>query len=436
MFKQLLMLNPLFEGEDTGGGGNIELSAEDILNKLNESNDDDSENKDDDALVLDNKESKKSSSKEKEDEDETKEGEDKESEEDDPLKELEEELKEPSEEDLELKTPVSRRQLMKEYPDIFKKHPGLESTIYRERAYTDILPTIEDAKNAKEALNILDNFDKDLKQGKTVDMMKAVLSTDEDAFKKLVDNYMPNLEQVNKDAYHHVLGNEIKHVVHAMSTYAKENDNKEVAQAAATLYQFMFNSTKWEAPKKLFSDTVVDDSVTKERERLNKEKEEFENQKQSEHITKLMGSIDNQVKGTIEKSIDPKDEMSEFTKNSAINEVLKKAGEVLKGDKRFQDIVKSLTNKSRSEKFNNESLNRIRSAYYTKYKSVLLPIIQSVRKEALKGKNARVKEEKTENDTTKRANRDTTVRDSKGGNNQNDKNKPKPGQDYANFLLR
>lgn len=430
MLKQLIKF-PFFEGEDTGGSGNVELSAEDILNKLNESSDDD-ENKEDDTLDLDNKEDKKSSKSTKEDEDETKEDE----EDDDPLKDLEEELKEPSEEDLELKTPVSRRQLMKDYQDIFKKHPGLESTIYRERAYTDILPTIEDAKNAKEALTILDNFDKDLKQGKTVDMMKAVLSTDEDAFKRLVDNYMPNLEAVNKDAYHHVLGNEIKHVVAAMSTFAKENDNKEVAQAAATLYQFMFNSTKWEAPKKLFSEEVVDDSVVKEKEKLQKEKEEFENQKQSEHITKLMGSIDNQVKGTIEKSIDPKDELSEFAKRAAINEVLSKASEVLKTDKRFQEIVKSLTNKSRSEKFNEVSLNRIRSAYYTKYKSILLPIIQSVRKEALKGKNSRVKEEKTENDTTKRANRDIGVRNSNTKNNSNDKNVLKSGQDYGSFLTR
>lgn len=434
MFHSLNNFQVMNIGEDTNaGGGQPELSADDILKALNDSGDKD------DSIPDDNVEEDKSTSKEKkvdknEEKDEEKDEELK-IEEKDELTELEEDLKTPTDEELELKTPVQRRQLMKDYPDIFKKHPGLESTIYRERAYTELLPTIQDAKEALGALQTLDKFEADLLKGDTTNILKATLASDPQAFAKMADNYMENLAAVDERAYHHVLGNITKNIVVAMMKFGKESDNTEIQDAASSLYQFMFNTTKWEAPKKLSADTIVDESVSAEKQKLEKDRKEFEESKLNEHTTKLMSSIDNQVKGTIEKSIDPKDQMTPFVKSKAIEEVLTKASKLLKADGRFQQIVKQLTDKSKSEKFSEESLNRIRSAYFTKYKAILIPIIKSVRAEALKGTSARIKKDEETNDTTERANRVAADRNKDGGNNGN-KNQLKPGQSYADFLTR
>lgn len=420
----------LYNAPDTGGDGgqSTELSADDILNALNDSGDKDDELPEDDADEdkPTHKEKKETSDKDEELEIE---------EEKDELAELEEDLKEPTDDDLELKTPVQRRQLMKDYPDIFKKHPGLESTIYRERAYTELLPTINDAKEAVSALNTLDKFEADLIKGDTVNILKATLATDPQAFAKIADSYMENLAQVDERAYHHVLGNITKDIVVAMLKFGKEKENTDIQDAASTLYQFMFNSTKWEGKKKLSADTIVDDSVSAEKAKLDKERQEWESTKLNEHTTKLMTSIDNQIKGTIEKSIDPKEQMTPFVKSKAIEEVLTKASKLLKSDGRFQQIVKQLTDKSKSEKFSDESLNRIKSAYFTKYKAILIPVIKSVRAEALKGSTARIKKDEETNDTTERANRVAADRKNDGGNKQNS-NTLKPGQSYADFLTR
>jgi len=423
----------LYQTEDAGGTGGA-VTADSILEALNES----AENRDDEEGTEGNLEDTKKGDKEKEPDTKDTEKEDEETEEDE-LKALEEELKEPTDEDLELKTPVQRRQLMKDYPDIFKKHPGLESTIYRERAYTDLLPTIQDAKEALDAVKTLDSFDADLRQGNTIKMMKAVASEDPQGFARIADNYMHNLAQVDERAYHHVLGNITKDIVETMIKFGREKEDIAIQDAATTLYQFMFNTTKWEGKKRLAASSVSakssDPNVADERTAFEKEKQEFEEGKSKEHTGKLMTSIDNQIKGTIEKTIDPKGVMGDFVKSKAIDEVLSKASKLLKMDTRFQAIVKQLNDKAGKEKYSDESLNRIKSAYFTKYKAILLPIVKAVRSEALKGTRSRIKKDEETNDTTERANRDKPQSRDKSGNNT-DRSKPLPGESSVDFLLR
>ena len=426
-----LRFNNLFSPEDAiTSGSDGELSAESILAALNEKGDadDESANDDENDTTLNQKKETKEKSTENKD-DETKE-------EVDELAELEEELKEPTDDDLELKTPVNRRALKADYPDIFKKHPGLESTIYRERAYTELLPTIKDAQEALSSLQTLERFEKDLKLGNTADIMTAVKADDANAFAKLVDNYLPNLLKVDRNAHDHVISNVTKDIVEAMLVFGKEKEDKDIQTAASILYQFMFNSTKWQPKQNLSVDEVVNDSVAREREKLKNERSEFESNKQKESIGKVMTSVNNQVKSTIEKSIDSKDEMTPFVKSKAIDEVLSKASSLLEKDSRFQLIVKQLQDKAGKEKFSDEAMNRIRSTYLNKYKSVLLPIIKSVRAEALKGSVKKIKSDEPINDTTERANRDSTVRNDNRGNNKNDASKPLPGESSSDFLIR
>jgi len=84
-----------------------ELSKDDILDILNE---DDDKVKDDDK--------KKDDEEEKEKED---------SEEDDKEDDLEDDDEEEIDEDLELAVPVRKKEILKAYPDLFKKFPYLEA---------------------------------------------------------------------------------------------------------------------------------------------------------------------------------------------------------------------------------------------------------------------------------------------------------------------
>lgn len=409
------MFLPMFSPEDAITSGSGELDTNSIIKAL-DGNESESDNEEGNEPPVE--EEVKEEKKEEVDE----------------LAELELDLKEPTDDDLELKVPVQRRELAKDYPGIFKKHPGLESTIYRERAYTELLPTINDAKEALGALNTLERFEADLKQGKTVDIMKAVLADDPNAFGKLADNYLDNLAAVDERAFHHVVGNMTKRLVKEMFAFAESDKNEDVAAAATILYKFMFNSTKWEGEKKLSSD-VKDDSLTNERNKFLNEKKSFEESKSKEQTEKVMTSITNQMKGTIEKSIDTKNRMTSFVKSKAVDEIMLRADDLIKKDTRFQAIMKLAWDKAKKEGYSESSLQRIRSTYFNKYNGIVVPIAKAVKSEALKGTTVRLKSSEKEelNDTTERANR--VIPDHDGKNNDYSK-KPKPGESSRDFLLR
>src|SRR5690606_24801038 len=106
--------------------------------------------------VIDLKESKKEESGDSEEE----------SEEKDDLKEIEEELeieeeKDVDDDELELITPSTRKEILKDFPELFKKHPYLEKAMYRDKAFSEIFPTVDDAKEASEAIRTLNNLDQD-----------------------------------------------------------------------------------------------------------------------------------------------------------------------------------------------------------------------------------------------------------------------------------
>src|SRR5690606_11049482 len=263
-------LQPFFAPEDvTGSGtptitpsdGGGEMGKEDMIDFLS------SDDEDKEILEIEEEKSKgKPKGKSKSasptgvptEEEETTEEIDEEEEEDelpDELEELEHELEGPTDEQLELITPVRRREILKKYPNLFKDFPYLEKAYYREQQFTELLPTIEDAKIAVEKAQTLDRFEADVIQGgNTVNILKAVKEENPKAFFRIVDNYLTTLADVDEQAYLHVLGNVSKHTIMAMVREAEHSKNDALKAAAQILNQFIFGTSEFTPPKKLSSD--------------------------------------------------------------------------------------------------------------------------------------------------------------------------------------
>ena len=169
--------------------------------------------------------------------------------------ELEEELKEdletPKDDELELIAPVRRKEILAKYPTLFKDFPYLEKAYYLEQKYTEILPTIEDAQQAVEKSEILDEFESEIMNGSTKSLLTTVRDNDKEAFAKVVDNYLPTLHEVDPDAYFHTIGNIIKHTIISMVRDGKESSADELIEAADTLNQYIFGSKNFTQPSRL-----------------------------------------------------------------------------------------------------------------------------------------------------------------------------------------
>src|SRR6187402_1272386 len=106
--------------------------------------------------------------------------------EEDELKEIEEELEGPKEEDLELTTPVRRKEILAKYPKLFKDFPYLEKAYYREQQFTEVFPTIPDAQSAAEKARIMDQVEQEVMLGDITTVLQAARSENQEAFHKVV----------------------------------------------------------------------------------------------------------------------------------------------------------------------------------------------------------------------------------------------------------
>lgn len=313
--------------------------------------------------------------------------EDKEDEEVDELKEIEDELKEPTEDDLELMTPVRRKEILKEFPELFKKFPYLEKAYYREQKFTEIFPTIPDAESAKEKSEAFDNFEsKVMTDGDIGIVLTAIKSENPEIFNKTVDKFLDSLKAADEPAYYHVLGNVIKSTIINMVEEAQnlgDEGGQPLKAAAAILNQFIFGTQTFTRPSRLAKEVKKEDDG-KEKEINTREQELLKRQADAAQSS-LQTKVDNRIRATIEGNIDPKGSMTDYVKKNAVRDAVDSLEELMGQDSRFATLMDKLWERAISDGFSEDSLGRISSTYITKAKTLLPTVIKRARAEALKG---------------------------------------------------
>lgn len=382
---------PLFAPEAPAAPAG-ELSKDDILDFLNK---DDEPVEDEVIPVKEEKkeipdEKKKAAKDEEEDtEDDKEKDEDDEEDEDDELALLEDELEEPDEEKLELTTPTSRREILKKYPNIFKDFPSLEKSYYREMEFTKIVPTIQDAKEAVEKAETLDKFEKDLSSGNIETILKAVQTNNPQAFNKVADDYLMTLAKVDAKAYHHVLGNTIKHVIEHMISEGRSSENEALQSAAVILNQFVFGSSKFTRPTKLAGDEESKPEIDDKEAKIAEREKAFVKQRYTATNTELNNKVSKAFKTTIDAYIDPKKSMPDYVRKHASREALEELESLINKDTRFRTIVDKLWERAFQDDFSSESVDKIYGAFKSKAGTLIGSVVKKARNEALKGLNKR-----------------------------------------------
>jgi len=348
----------------------------------------------------------------------------------DDLLELEQELEGPTEEQLELVTPVRRKEILAKYPTLFKDFPYLEKAYYREQQFTELLPTIDDAKAAVEARNVLDRFETDIMGGNTETLLRAVKTESPKGFAKIVDNYLPTLGRVDEQAYYHLLGNVTKHTIVAMVREARNSGNEALQSAAQLLNQFVFGTSEFKPPTNLSKNEPETEGKSKE---LEQREQQFVKQQFESSRTDLNTRINNTLRNTIDANIDPKKSMTDYVRRNASREALEMLDSVLSKDTRFTTLKDKLWEAVFASNFSKESVDRIKSAYLSRAKTLLPTVIKKARIDALKGLGKRViEEEETPSKSPITPGRPRS-QESKGGKITNAKDIPK-GMRTIDFL--
>ena len=325
--------------------------------------------------------------------------------EEDELREIEEELKkserdeeEEDEENIdELITPVKRREILAKYPKLFKDFPYLEKAYYREQQFTEVYPTVKDARVAAEKAAILDKTEQAVMGGDISSILAAAKQESQEVFNKIADNYLPTLKRIDQQAYYHVLGGVIKDTIVTMVRESRNlGEQGAPLQAAANiLNQFVFGSQNFR-PHQPLSKQVNPGEQQREHEFRQQEQRRTYDQFTSVKDD-LQTKADNVLKSTIDGHIDPRGTMSDYVKKHATQEAFENLETLLSKDLRFRSLLDKLWEKAFESKFDKGSTDKIKAAYLSKAKTLLPSVIKKARNDALREKSssAEVHEEMT-----------------------------------------
>jgi hypothetical protein len=283
------------------------------------------------------------------------------------------------EDDLDIEAPPRKREILKKYPEIFKDYPFLEKMMYRDKEYTQLFGSFDDAKEIAEKAEVFSNFESQLLSGNTLEILKNVKESDEKAFNIIVDDYLPTLAKVDKEAYFHVVGNLNKRLIMEMVKEANDTDNDDLKQAALLVNQFIFGSSKFVEPTNRVNKNDAGKTSEAEQERLSFVKERFETSRDE-----LQTRVDNTLRATITEYIDPKNVMSGYVKKNAVADAMKLLNSAIASDTGTVKNLDKLWRAAFESKFSKDSLGRIQSFYLSKAKGNLKNAILKARAEALK----------------------------------------------------
>lgn len=303
----------------------------------------------------------------KEDEDDKGEKEDGEGTEDD-----EGEQEEDGEEEQALSDDSIYQKLKKEHPKLLKEMPELRSTIFREQKYTELLPTIKDAEQAVEAMDILSGLQQEIVSGSSEKFIKSVNELGDGVLEGFLGNFTNALYEISKDTYLNFMYPEFKKVLRA----AARNSDERISAAAHNLHHFIFGDADFNAEVGL--------STKKKDPREDKvavREQEFENKQLNSARQDVGQSCEKRLKFNIMKPLQDAG-ISKLQAKFLEDEIFRRVDSATAKDVRHMGNIRHLWDRARKEGYTSEGKDRIINAYLSRAKLLVPKYRQQVLSEA------------------------------------------------------
>lgn len=264
------------------------------------------------------------------------------------------------------------QQIQKASPKLLKEIPELKRVIFREAAYTEIFPTVEEAKESQRTAEVFQNFQQDIIEGNVETLLVAIEKTDKSALQNFVANFIPAVQQQSKELYLEMLYPEFKKLFRA----AAKSGDERLKVSAENLNYFLFQDSD------LDKDIGLKPAKKDEKEeKLSKREQEFE-ERIYKSFAQDVGSV---TKGRAIRFISQafRDSgISEWQQKKLTEDIFLKVDGIIQKDPRHQGVINQLWRQARQAGFTSEWKDRISNTYLSRAKLLIPKARQAVLSEA------------------------------------------------------
>ena len=321
-----------------------------------------------DANLLDDAEdSDVTTSDDEEDEDKT------------PLTETDEEDKEESEEDEEENPEDSEKpnipfdrptikEIKTKFPDLFKEFPTLREAYFREAAFSELFPTVEDAKEAFNDNEAFTTLSDAVLSGDPEPLLESIEKTDKKALEVFSLSFLPALMKRDNELYSTVVTPLFQNLVQQLFKDKDENTRN----AALVLADWIFGSDG-EAIAQGKKSVAQSIKPTEEQAKIKTQKEAANSTAFRQSAGKVQGTVERGLESLIFKSpsFDPDKVFSPSLRRMGAQEVIKQIMAQMSKDSGHMAIMAARWKRARANGYTADDESKIVSAYLARAKSLI-----------------------------------------------------------------
>lgn len=255
-------------------------------------------------------------------------------------------------------------QIKKEFPELFKKFPALRDVYFREKEYSELFPTVADARASAENSEVFDNFREDIFNGSGVRFVEAL--KDADALVPVANKFLGNLYKVDRSAHWEVVSPILENIARAFYQEGKNRKDENITISAENLATFLFGDSEFASGNKTnIKAQPKSNEVDEERATFQRERFQAFNSDINESVTK-------DITSTIKAQLDERAKsLSNTMKDLLAEKILKEVDSIIRSDKGHMTHINGLWKKANSSGFSSEYKSRITSAYLERAKALV-----------------------------------------------------------------
>lgn len=277
-------------------------------------------------------------------------------------------------------------QLKEKYPDILKTFPALRDVYYREKAYSELFPTMEDARAASEDSESFGNIRRGVLEGNLNNFFSAVKEASPESLDKIAGNILPTLNRISPELHEKatipLLENLVRAVYREGARFGDSEQGNNFRNSALWIAQFLFGEGSNDIVSGKKSLVPIPDAKSPVTEQQ-KELDRIKGERASEFLTSTEQGIFSSLKDKIMErgfqnklKIDPDGVMTDFMKTTIADRIMQEVQSTLAKDPAHMRYMKGLWTKANEAGYTSDWKSRITNAYLERAKS-LVPAIRN-----------------------------------------------------------
>jgi hypothetical protein len=262
------------------------------------------------------------------------------------------------------------KKFREEFPDALKKYPTLRSALYHGKAMLEAFPSVEEAKQAKDKLADVEEFERSLVSGDPKPLLSRLFNFNPEVGRQFVEDFLPSIEKGSKELYVQITWPVLHKVLRGAMKDGNDGSDygKNLQAAAIVLHKYLTGST--EIAEKL----PEKQGPSKELQQIQQQSMALVQRQVEDFQEDVYEAGERAVESRLDKMIDGKvpENLRKITKQAIMEEL----DDRLKTDTIHMSKIQSLWNEVRRSGLNRGMKPKIVNAYLGQALKILPSISQ------------------------------------------------------------